>query len=83
MLDGGALSYRYRPACYSSSAIEMSPVSRSFDIPSDYDHAPNPQIRTHVAMEGLLTPVSTSYKSSEKSAEDALCVYLRLNTLRA
>ncbi len=27
-------------------------------------------------MEGLLTPVSTSYKSSEKPAEDALYVHL-------
>jgi hypothetical protein len=33
------------------------------------------QACTHVAMEGLLTPVSTSYKSSEKPVEDALYVY--------
>jgi hypothetical protein len=43
-----------------------------FEIPS-LSHQ-NLLVRPHVAMEGLLTPVSTSYKSTEKPVEDALYV---------
>lgn len=38
------------------------------------------QTRPHVAMDGLFTPVSTSYKSSDQPVEDALYVYLLLHT---
>jgi hypothetical protein len=38
------------------------------------------QTRPHVAMDGLFTPVSTSYKSSDQPVEDDLYVYLLLHT---